>query len=199
MHILDGLIEGAPMNQMHLHILNKKINQRHHLDNLRMSAWIHQMSAIWNLNWFMTTVGIGAISAWYYLFDKCSYVLSSAVLFISSLLLYLTVHAIRRQVQILRMFAIYLEKAGVWKKEKNLVGLWGLKKYGKHAADIAWLIPMSIIYMNILIGIYTFYLSGYSIYIFIILGLQIVLFSKWEKIAFKVKKYVSRRLGKSCN
>ena len=133
-----------------------EIDQRRHLDKLQTSAWLHQMSAIWNLNRFASAIEVGAIVGWYFLFvEHHDYVLTSALLLLSSILLYFVVFTVRRQVQILKLFATELHASEVIPPQKELpAGIFG--KYGRlYAHDYAVLFPTIPIVANACLAFYS--------------------------------------------
>ena len=118
-------------------------------DEMRMSAWLHQMSAVWALHRYAAVIEAGALSAWYFLASKGQYVLSTAVLFLGSWLLYLMVLAIRRQAQMLEVHRVPLSEVGILpKNQEKPIGVFGGNWERLYAHEFARLFVATLIIVN---------------------------------------------------
>lgn len=164
--------------------LNKQLNR----DNLLMSVWLHQMSAVWSMHRYAALVEAGGLSGWYLLFDKEKFILSSSLLVVCSVLLYLMIITIKRHTQLLKKYEKHLKKSGVLEKqgEEKGVGLLGGEWCKLAAHQLARLFIVFLIAVNLVLFFFTLYKSSCA---FIIMALAVlhvfiimVLIICWKKI-----------------
>jgi hypothetical protein len=132
-----------------------KDDGQEHRDKLRMSAWLHQMSAVWGMHRYAAMVEAACLSGWYFLSDKGDHSLAAALLLVGSTLLYMMIITIRRQSQMLNNFNRDLVESGVFHSEyPDPIGLLGGRKWPFLAHQLARLFVAFLIMLNfVLIGV----------------------------------------------